>query len=34
MDTGDGWVQGTGADPFESRWSDVLLRKSLHEYYD
>lgn len=31
LDDQDAWAEGK---PFESRWSDTLLRKSLHEYYD
>ena len=34
MDTSDGWVHERGTSPFESRWSNVVLRKSLGDYFD
>jgi SAM-dependent methyltransferase len=33
LDAGDGWVQRQGKPPFESRWSNVVLRKSLNDYF-
>ncbi len=33
MDRLDAWVESAEQDPFQSRWSDTVLRKSLHEYY-
>jgi SAM-dependent methyltransferase len=33
MDAADKWVAGAGRDPFESRWSDVVLRKSSSDYW-
>jgi len=33
LDRHDPWVRRAGADPFESRWCDVLLRKSSSDYY-
>jgi SAM-dependent methyltransferase len=33
MDPADRWVAGAGGDPFESRWSDVVLRKSSSDYW-
>jgi SAM-dependent methyltransferase len=34
MDTQDGWIDAQGADPFQSRWSDAILRKSYNDYFD
>ena len=34
MDTNDAWVADRDSSPFESRWSNVVLRKSLGEYFD
>ena len=33
MDTHDAWVSGSARDPFESRWSEAILRKSYADYW-
>ncbi|MBW2292714.1 MAG: methyltransferase domain-containing protein [Deltaproteobacteria bacterium] len=33
MDRLDTWVESAEQDPFQSRWSDTVLRKSLRDYY-
>jgi SAM-dependent methyltransferase len=33
MDRQDGWLKREGRDAFESRWSDVVLRKSYSDYF-
>lgn len=33
LDTRDAWVAAEGKPPFESRWSNVVLRKSLDGYF-
>lgn len=33
MDAQDSWVVSEDRDPFQSRWSDTVLRKSLRDYY-
>ena len=33
IDDDDGWVASTGKPPFESRWSNVVLRKSVGDYF-
>jgi SAM-dependent methyltransferase len=33
MDAKDAWVSGAARDPFESRWSDAILRKSYADYW-
>jgi SAM-dependent methyltransferase len=33
MEPADRWVAAAGRDPFESRWSDVVLRKSASDYW-
>jgi len=33
MDPADRWVESAGRDPFESRWSDTVLRKSSSDYW-
>tara|TARA_R110002126_G_scaffold25583_14_gene87561 strand:+ start:2209 stop:2916 length:708 start_codon:yes stop_codon:yes gene_type:complete len=34
LDTADAWVEDRGKPPFESRWSNVVLRKSLGDYFE
>lgn len=34
MDGDDLWIRENQADPFESRWSSVVLRKSVGDYFD
>jgi SAM-dependent methyltransferase len=33
MDRSDAWLEREGRDAFESRWSDVVLRKSYSDYF-
>ena len=33
IDTDDGWVAASGKPAFESRWSNVVLRKSAGDYF-
>ena len=33
MDRADAWIEPEGRDVFESRWSDVVLRKSYSDYF-
>lgn len=34
LDKNDKWVKGEARAPFESRWSNVVLRKSVSDYFD
>ena len=34
LDKNDKWVKDAAKPPFESRWSNVVLRKSVRDYFD